>query len=1076
LDDFKKMMEAPNNETKESDDESSSEEEEEDTFDSDAAFLSPSLGSTSHSLPMGLMGTPAKRANTHQLEESLNGIFSAATADIIKLIKHFNVSGGHGQFGDSKEGGSRSSITHQSSKNSALRGGKKDEKGKKRAKVEGIKSTTFEDTTDNNKNSKEEPQSHTERLKRFSGTNRATARSSQWNPMELQRFQKKKAIPGNDRGTLTLTVGGRESLISDERSRRQSNTLKRVITGARTSNVMASPQSSLVPDALRGNGRQKKRTMFASVSVQNSAQANADGLKTLSRSTNQKADQLKAILAAKQRKREASLVKAASLREKERSMLTVVEGAEDYDDVEKEEGKVTHTVEEGTVDEKAEVGVDGPSEEQLTSELLALSQGGHDPEATFLLVDSLPYMLISHDSAVAGSFNSLVLVLVVFQSFQFPFEIFFSDEDLGQNIEILGSGTRAYDFLTYLIFLVDFSHNFFKTYCDSMGDLVIDWNAIAKHYFFSAWFWIDLISCFPFELFGGGDSAAIKSLKLMRLCRMGKLLKKIDTVYKAGALRLIRIMGVIVLVFHWVSCGWFKVGKLWLARLKGFQYNPVDVPYNFTRLTHSEEEASIDFVRKFVPNLTDQYASSLHQASTSLMGGGVAISSSEQAFFFFCTVCGAVLQATIFGSIAVLLASLDEDYVTYQRKMIKINHRMAYLMLPQDLQERVRTYYQNMWNTDRAMTTDPDAFINEVSRPLAGDIRMKLYEQMLGKVSFFQNTDISMIVLEELVMRLKTSMYLEGDLVMRKGESGDWMGFIGKGQVAILSPNNGEVIRVMEEGQYLGEMALLYRVNRTVDVRAISWVTMHALSMNDMANVKAMYPDDIEMIENDLENVMVQKQYQHVAVPKDSEWEEESSSSSQTDDSESGSEASDDENSSQPPSISRQNSRGSSRGSSRKTSRKNSSRLRSNRSYGRGITQPMISPQTSKGAILGLGDSSSRKASKADILLHEVANRLTENLGDRMAVVGGRSLKKLERRIQQSKFHRESTFPPPEGSGKGLVRSPRGRAESADYLTGAEEKEAIKNSNSLTTSQRLLSLIGSSKSSGSLAVSPKNNK
>ena len=100
------MMEAPNNETKESDDESSSEEEEEDTFDSDAAFLSPSLGSTSHSLPMGLMGTPAKRANTHQLEESLNGIFSAATADIIKLIKHFNVSGGHGQFGDSKEGGS----------------------------------------------------------------------------------------------------------------------------------------------------------------------------------------------------------------------------------------------------------------------------------------------------------------------------------------------------------------------------------------------------------------------------------------------------------------------------------------------------------------------------------------------------------------------------------------------------------------------------------------------------------------------------------------------------------------------------------------------------------------------------------------------------------------------------------------------------------------------------------------------------------------------------------------------------------------------------------------------------------
>ena len=106
-------------------------------------------------------------------------------------------------------------------------------------------------------------------------------------------------------------------------------------------------------------------------------------------------------------------------------------------------------------------------------------------------------------------------------------------------------------------------------------------------------------------------------------------------------------------------------------------------------------------------------------ASTSLMGGGVAKTSNEQAYFFFTTVCGAVLQATIFGSIAVLLASLDEDYVTYQRKMIKINHRMAYLMLPKDLQERVRTFYQNMWNTDRAMTTDPDEWATRLLSEVA---------------------------------------------------------------------------------------------------------------------------------------------------------------------------------------------------------------------------------------------------------------------------------------------------------------------------------------------------------------------
>ena len=234
------------------------------------------------------------------------------------------------------------------------------------------------------------------------------------------------------------------------------------------------------------------------------------------------------------------------------------------------------------------------------------------------------------------------------------------------------------------------------------------------------------------------------------------------------------------------------------------------------------------------------------------------------ALFSFVTILGAVLQATVFGSVAVILASADEDAVTFQKKMLKINHRMAYLDMPLDMQERVRTYYQKMWDTERSLTVDPDQFISEVSKPLGADIKMRLYQNLLVKVTFLQN--LNDIVVEELVKSLKTMLYLEGDLVMRKGESGNWMGLINKGQIAVLSPVDGKIIRIMENGDYLGEMALLYRVNRTVDIRALAWVSMLVLSSEDLARIKEDYPDDIFALEEELEAMMVAKQYKHVDV------------------------------------------------------------------------------------------------------------------------------------------------------------------------------------------------------------------
>jgi len=558
---------------------------------------------------------------------------------------------------------------------------------------------------------------------------------------------------------------------------------------------------------------------------------------------------------------------------------------------------IKHHLQQQKLEQQATDGVDKKNEDvdEDQEELF-------DPEATFLLIDRWPYFLISHDSEFKGHWETMIICLVLFQAMQAPFETSFAD---------LGMGL-ACDVFMMVIFIIDFLHNFLTTYSDRNGNTVINGEEIVKTYINTVWFWIDFISSIPYDAFTSNDSSStsnFKVMKLLRLARMTKILKKVDSITKAGTIRLLRLLIGLLLFFHWTACGWWGVGRLWFCRLKGFDliylessgapphiagYTPssptgpsvdhISVSFPHFNLFNSSEWARDptglkieDYMcNHFTENrfadegwdaIFEAYVASFYQASTTLMGSGGAYTSQEQLFFAFVTIIGAALQAIVFGSVAVILASADEDAVTFQKKMLKINHRMAYLNMPLEMQERVRGYYQKMWDTERSLTTDPDAFISEVSKPLGADIKMRLYQNLLVKVTFLQN--LNDIVVEELVKSLKTSLYLEGDLIMRKGESGNWMGLIGKGQVAVLSPVDGKIIRIMENGDYLGEMALLYRVNRTVDIRALAWVSMLILSSEDLARIKEDYPEDIFALEEELESMMIAKQYKHVEVESD---------------------------------------------------------------------------------------------------------------------------------------------------------------------------------------------------------------
>lgn len=170
---------------------------------------------------------------------------------------------------------------------------------------------------------------------------------------------------------------------------------------------------------------------------------------------------------------------------------------------------------------------------------------------------------------------------------------------------------------------------------------------------------------------------------------------------------------------------------------------------------------------------------------------------------------------------------------------------MSFRKLPVELRKRITDYYENryqgkMFNEEQIKSELNESLrqqlINASCRELVDAVPMFLgnfYFDWWNFILIFSECDDDFI--DKLLTKLKFEVYLYGDEIIRQGTLGRKMFFISRGSVRILSYKNLGSSRILTDGEFFGEIALLHPTKRrTASVFAESYCYMYSLDVDDM--------------------------------------------------------------------------------------------------------------------------------------------------------------------------------------------------------------------------------------------------
>lgn len=323
----------------------------------------------------------------------------------------------------------------------------------------------------------------------------------------------------------------------------------------------------------------------------------------------------------------------------------------------------------------------------------------------------------------------------------------------------------------------------------------------------SVWLWIDIIAALPYGMVS--SLPFLEELRLVKLLRVARLMRQWqhNSLHNTHIIRLGFFIYWLGLVSHWLACGWLALGGI-------------------------TEQA--DGRR--------QYIRALYWCITTLTTvgyGDITPSTSAQTVYTMSVmILGIGVYGYVIGNVTTLLANLDLTTNHYREIMERVTAFMQYRRLPTNLQHRIRDYYAYLWAN--RLGYDESTVLTELPTSLRTEVALFLRRDFIERAPLFRGASVDLI--REVALELRPVVYMPGDYVFRSGQFGRHMYFISRGNVEIISSDE-HILNTLHEGDFFGEIALLFSQPRTASVRATDYCDLYSLDKDTFDRILTHYPD-----------------------------------------------------------------------------------------------------------------------------------------------------------------------------------------------------------------------------------------
>ncbi|XP_076290568.1 potassium voltage-gated channel protein ether a go-go isoform X2 [Lasioglossum baleicum] len=450
-----------------------------------------------------------------------------------------------------------------------------------------------------------------------------------------------------------------------------------------------------------------------------------------------------------------------------------------------------------------------------------------------------PHILL-HYCAFKAIWDWIILCLTFYTAIMVPYNVAFKNKT-SEDVSLL-----VVDSIVDVIFFIDIVLNFHTTFVGPGGEVVSDPKVIRMNYL-KSWFVIDLLSCLPYDVFNAFDhdedgiGSLFSALKVVRLLRLGRVVRKLDRYLEYGAAMLILLLCFYMLVAHWLACVWYSIGRS--DADNGVQYSWLWKLANVTQSPYSYLWTNTSTAPELVagPSRRTMYVTALYftmTCMTSVGFGNVAAETDNEKIFTICMmIIAALLYATIFGHVTTIIQQMTSATAKYHDMLNNVREFMKLHEVPKALSERVMDYVVSTWAMTKGL--DTDKVLNYCPKDMKADICVHLNRKVFNEHPAFRLASDG--CLRALAMHFTMSHSAPGDLLYHTGESIDSLCFIITGSLEVIQDE--EVVAILGKGDVFGDS---FWTNQSVgqsaaNVRALTYCDLHTIKRDRLLEVLDFY-------------------------------------------------------------------------------------------------------------------------------------------------------------------------------------------------------------------------------------------